>query len=112
MDFSNLEIFKGYRGDYGPDGWCDIIEHLVQNINQYLGEEKQKKFKVTQIKEKFAGLRFYYYAELDEADRNEIDLFINLAEWESEQTCQVCGALGQQSTKGYWIRTVCDQHDN
>ena len=58
--------------------------------------------RITQVKEKFGGLRFYY----DGGD-NVISGMVSLTESLSYRTCETCGStkdVGQ--TKG-WITTIC-----
>ena len=35
---------------------------------------------------------------------------IRAAEWESIETCEVCGAAGAQYVINLWVSTLCDQH--
>lgn len=60
----------------------------------------------TQIKEKFGGLRFYYYGGDD-----YIRGVVTMAEEMSYRTCEECGAPGT-STESGWIRTLCKEHTN
>lgn len=60
----------------------------------------------TQVKEKFAGLRFYYSGGDD-----YIDGVVSMAESMSYRTCEECGAPGT-STQGGWVRTLCEEHKN
>ena len=56
---------------------------------------------VTQIKEKWGSLRFYYYGG-DSAVAN----FVTMAESMSSRTCGNCGAVGFISTGG-WMQARC-----
>lgn len=58
--------------------------------------------KASQVKEKFAGIRFYMTWET-----NEMDALINEAEKKSYQTCETCGAPGIVRHDG-WMTTLCD----
>lgn len=58
----------------------------------------------TQVKEKYGGLRFYYYGGTPAADA-----YIEFAESHSERVCEVCGGAGQTRDSG-WVHTLCDQH--
>ena len=59
--------------------------------------------KAMQVKEKFAGLRFYmtYYVE-------EIEKLIGEAEEKSFKTCEKCGNPGKLR-EGGWLVTLCDE---
>lgn len=87
------------------DGWYDIIYDLSQKIVDYCQENDFGVPKVFQVKEKFAGLRFYLESYPDEKIRQ----FIDEAELESRETCEVCGNEGE-TWNGSWIKTLCDQH--
>lgn len=61
--------------------------------------------KVQQIKEKFGGLRFYYYGGDD-----VIDGMVRMAETWAGFTCEKCGNKGERRSGG-WVRTLCDEHE-
>ncbi len=63
------------------------------------------KVTVSQIKEKFGGLRFYY----DGGDEYVVGL-VDMAEMWANRTCETCGTLGKQRDGG-WVRTLCDVHE-
>lgn len=129
-----------YWGFDCGDGWYNIIDALCANIQNHIDNrldniERTKKWNANvnnpdyewtaiverkerpvpepveqvvaiQVKEKFGGLRFYYMGG-DEYIRG----LENMAESMSYRTCEVCGAPGT-STKGRWIRTLCEEHKN
>jgi hypothetical protein len=87
------------------DGWYDLIDTLCQSIDKRAFDENGERIMATQIKEKFAGLRFYTnYSD------NEVDAMIGLAEKLSFRICEDCGSPGKVVTTGYWIKTLCDHH--
>ncbi len=108
-------------GDYGiecGDGWFDILSSLCfmivqeeQNIegrNKYLISQNKEPqpyepFRFTQIKEKFGGLRAYYYGGND-----YIRGMVRMAECWSYKTCERCGEKGSVDKRG-WILTLCDK---
>ena len=87
------------------DGWYDIIFDLSQKIVNYCQANNFEIPKVFQVKEKFAGLRFYLESYPDEKIRE----FIDEAEQKSRETCEVCGNEGE-TRDGSWIKTLCDKH--
>jgi len=101
------------------DGWFNIIWELsekIENIlNKYYPDNKKALdllvdypvFNVTQVKEKFGTLRFYYdiRSDISEID-NEISEAIKEAELKSSITCEVCGKPGTQTNNG-WIKILC-----
>jgi hypothetical protein len=87
------------------DGWYDIIDALCSTIANNGCSYNDDPLQVTQVKEKFAGLRFYVnYSE------DKIDAAIEMAMKMSTRTCEVCGNRGHVVTSGYWIKTLCDTH--
>jgi hypothetical protein len=107
------------------DGWYDLISELCSCIQHHIDwkncegkyeshkkhrtSEELEKSRVpqvvaTQVKEKFAGLRFYYTGGDD-----EISGMITLAESFSARICETCGSPGRKSGPG-WIRTLCKKH--
>ena len=82
----------------GP-GWGDILKRLINDLFE-LGWDGQ----VAQVKEKFGGLRFYI-GSANEAIHERIDVAQN----ESFETCEECGAPGALR-QGGWLKTLCDEH--
>ena len=83
------------------DGWFDLIYKLCSDIKQVLSADFNDFF-VTQVKEKYGGLRFYVTY-----GNEEIFDLINAAEAKSEMTCEVCGEVGEIRNQ-YWAKTLCD----
>ena len=81
-------------------GWYPLIKNLIDELIT-LGWDK----KVTQVKEKFGGLRFYINGGSD-----EIYDKITEAEKLSHETCELCGKKGELRTKIRWFTTLCDEH--
>jgi hypothetical protein len=113
-----------YGGVAVGSGWWPIIKSLCDEIDHYTkwrNDNRQRLLEsnphnqripdqipgvtVSQIKEKFGGLRFYY----DGGDTH-IDGMVRMAEVWASHTCEVCGAPGR-SRSGGWIRTLCDEHE-
>lgn len=81
-------------------GWYSLIKNLIDELIN-LGWDKQ----VTQVKEKFGGLRFYINGGSDEIYNK-----ITEAEKLSHETCELCGKKGELRTKIRWFTTLCDKH--
>lgn len=81
-------------------GWYPLIKNLIDQLIK-LGWDKQ----VTQVKEKFGGLRFYINGGSDEIYNK-----ITEAEKLSYETCELCGKKGELRTKIRWFTTLCDEH--
>lgn len=117
--FSNLmeskfpKMFAGQYGGFcvGP-GWWPILESLCANIQSHIDWQNKNHEKhpvvpqvvVTQIKEKFGGLRFYY----DGGDDNVYGM-VRMAEAWAGHVCEECGKPGKSRNTG-WIKTLCDEH--
>lgn len=80
-------------------GWSWIVMPLLQ-VAQEDGAI------VTQVKEKFGGLRFYYCGGSERLEK-----LVDEAERLADQTCEVCGAPGKLNTKG-WMQVLCKEHNN
>ena len=95
--------------DLSPQpGWDNLIYTLCKRIQNYLdNHDNVPQVHVHQIKEKFAGLIFYYDGG-DDYIRGLVDLAQNL----SFSICEICGRPGNRcSPQGRsWIKTRCLKH--
>ena len=80
-------------------GWSWIVVALMQTA---LNEGAT----ITQVKEKFGGLRFYYYGGTDTLEK-----LVDYAEELASKTCECCGAPGKLRGK-HWLQTLCDEHND
>jgi len=89
------------------DGWYDLIDTLCDTIDMLCQREKDKIPQVHQIKEKFAGLRFYLGGiHTKYADR--ISGAVSMAEKMSYNICEKCGTTEDVTVdEGGWIKTKC-----
>ena len=78
------------------DGWSNIINKLY--------DAKPKNTNVLQVKEKYAGLRFY----ISGAPEWYNDL-IEFYEGQSLETCEQCGKKGKPREDLSWMLTLCDE---
>lgn len=100
------KLFPEMPFGIGTDnGWYNIIMDLCDCIQAYVDGNELPQPKVTQVKEKFGGLRFY-------ADNTDelINGMIWFAEELSYHTCEVCGARGELRDDLSWMLTLCDKH--
>ena len=81
------------------DGWYDILDRLSAKLEP-MG------IKAAQVKEKFGGLRFYFYGYSERDNVEEAYEYVNEAEAEAAKTCEQCGAPGQLYGQG-WLTTLC-----
>lgn len=107
---------RPYGGIAIGEGWWPIIESLCKQIDNHVKWKQEQKEKygrwegcpdviVSQIKEKFGGLRFYY----DGGD-DTVDGMTRMAESWAARTCERCGMPGKSRSRG-WIQTLCDEHE-
>ena len=103
------------------DGWFNILDQLMGNIQHHIDWKQQQKEKynrgegctqvtLDQVKEKFGTLRFYYTGGDD-----EISGMVRMAESMSGVTCEGCGASAETNWPksenggiGGWVRTICE----
>ena len=93
-----LEL-EAVKGCVGP-GWSSLVEELYKlcDANDIM---------ITQVKEKFGGLRFYIGGAPEEI-HDKIEEVENL----SITICEQCGEPGENgpiTEGGYWVATLCDK---
>jgi hypothetical protein len=67
------------------------------------------KYRITQIKEKFGGLRWYDNG-VPEKMYDEYNEWLEKYEALSEVTCIHCGKAGTIDYKQYWLEPLCKEH--
>lgn len=116
---------RPYGGIAVGEGWWPIVRLLCNQIHahtEWRNNARKARLEdnpynlqipeyvepvvVSQIKEKFGGLRFYY----DGGD-DYIDGLVRMAEVWASRSCEECGSPGR-SRSGGWIRTLCDHHED
>ena len=91
------------------DGWFGLIDELCHTITLFVSQNKVDPVRVTQVKEKFGGLRFYYHGGND---------LIRGMSWFAEALsftiCEKCGSKGTLRDNGYLktLCTLCNKPDN
>ena len=89
-------------------GWYELLDDLMNNIEKVLAWLPPERWpQVSQIKEKFGGLRFYF--EQSALDMSTIEQLIEQATTNSFQTCEICGQPGTLRRNRPWVRTLCDK---
>ena len=91
--------------DEMPDGWRKAFgEQMCEEIMEELvAHDLVDDYRITQIKEKYAQLRWYDYNSTDKIWREIIPKYENL----SARTCINCGEPAVWISKG-WISPYCD----
>ena len=89
------------------DGWYQLTHDLCQELTDlYIANGiNPDTIDIMQVKEKFAGLRFYTGGLIEGG--NEI---IQKYEDISFETCEICGEQGTVCRRGTWYATLCDKH--
>jgi hypothetical protein len=90
------------------DGWRDLLERACTRIRMAIQADGGT-FKGTQVKEKYATLRFYSSGALSPAAEAKVEDAIDLAEARSACTCEICGEPGRLYGPG-WLTTRCATH--
>ena len=62
---AKVYLENGWYGEHDA-GWNDLVKPLIEELAAYDGD-------IQQIKEKFGGLRFYYYGGPIEGFRKKVD---------------------------------------
>ena len=96
-----VNVHGGYSLEQGlasvGEGWHDLVRGFFQAC-------EDAGVAVTQVKEKFGGLRIY----TDGSPEYIWDL-ANELEARSYKTCEDCGKHGKPRAGG-WVRTLCNEH--
>ncbi len=119
------KIFEPYEGNpyevnwHGlPIGWVEVIDNLCGSIQDYIDRKRMyvdKKWvqipqvNCTQMKEKFAELRFYFYGGDD-----EVEGMVRMGMYMCKHTCQQCGGKtdGVITTINGWMFMFCENCKN
>ena len=86
------------------EGWYSLLDELLTKIEDELKQNPSPNFYVTQIKEKFGGLRFYVSCASD-----KIHDWIHEAERDSTRICECCGKPAKTTDAGWYV-TLCPKH--
>lgn len=89
------------------DGWRDLLERACGRIEAALAGGT---FRASQIKETFAGLRFFWEGEVSAESMAKINEAVALAEARSACTCEQCGEEGRLYRHGGIYTTRCSAH--
>ena len=87
------------------DGWYTLLDNLCKIIYDDRGDGHN--ITVTQVKEKYGRLCFYYYGGDD-----VISGAVMLAEKMSENICEICGNKGSIDYDAGWLSCRCEDHKN
>jgi len=91
-----------------PYGWMGLVIELDAKLAEIVPY-----YTIQQIKEKFAGLRYYVDIPLhgDGSTRNIAYDLISEYEERSYSICDMCGSTeGKEHNISGWMRTLCSKH--
>jgi hypothetical protein len=80
------------------EGWRDLLERGCARIRAAVQADGGS-LKATQIKEKYATLRFYWEGALSPEADARVDEIVDLAKARSACTCEVCGEEGRLAAR-------------
>jgi hypothetical protein len=94
------------------DGWLKLIDNLSRRITKL---DPEGEIQATQVKEKFAGLRFYFSAHGEDIKKlhekhEQVGKLVETAEEKSYHLCEECGKKGKMRDDIGWYRTLCERH--
>lgn len=109
-------IFLGQRSSSSPaqmcwgiecgDGWFYILDVLCQRLQFFTEQHGAPQVIVSQIKEKWGGLRFYSKVALSPEQR----AVVGMAQAMSFRVCDQCGRPGETLVSGFLHVTRCSEH--
>jgi hypothetical protein len=86
-----------------PKGWYSLLDRLCNTITYENQINSRRLPKVSQLKSKFAGLRFY----IDNRVHESIKSAVRFAESISNIVCESCGSMSARKTNTGWVMTLC-----
>lgn len=100
---------KGYKYRYEstwldnvPDGWHRLALNLCKELKKIIKEDHLKDYAISQVKEKFGELCWYY-----EGGNKRIDDVTTKYEILSRNTCIYCGKTPTTHVTKGWITYIC-----
>lgn len=87
-------------------GWYALLARLDAKLSVIAPT-----YVVQQVKSKFGALSFYADPSTDPSSFDEaFTEAIRASEWESVETCEVCGEPARQYVIRMWVSTLCQMH--
>jgi hypothetical protein len=106
-----LSLFTRFSNDpvlyFAVDpGWFPLVFELNRKLSKL-----DPAYTIFQIKEKFAGLRFYaYFSNIPPIVESICFDLISFAELKSNTICEICGLRGEAVKKDGYFLTRCKKH--
>ena len=111
------DLFKKYNRvlckTFYPEtckGWDHLVEDCIEELNTAASAYKNNAITVTNIKEKFGGMRIYVDYDLPDEQIVEIERIVSKYEHLSLKTCTICSSEENQMhpRRGYWDMVICE----
>ena len=128
MDYRKLkekypELYSDlYPNDRGPKhsmvrygfevhkGWFNLLKNMSDELSKIVKERKLDKFRIDQVKTKFASLCVYPNDEYKYDDIEDIYNVIRKYETIASSTCELCGSQDKTKMVGsYWQFNLCEE---
>lgn len=95
------------------DGWYPLLRALSQAVETYC-QENGIGIHVTQVKQKFGTLRYYYGYDAKLTDAQKHGLFQIVEDYgdRSRRICEHCGLPGTLLVSGAYWHVACPEHAN
>ncbi len=92
--------------DWTLPGWTPLIKELDSKLS-----ELDPNYTIEQVKEKFGGLRYYFYSDSENADVIYDVMYDLEDEYENKsfKICEGCGSTENVTTEGSWLKTFCNK---
>ena len=94
---------KWFRGLETEGGWADLILELHDKML-----DLDLNYKISQVKEKFGLLRFYFTTDKDNTIRKKMNDLAYEYKQKSSKICEYCGGEGKCASFGNWLKTSCE----
>ena len=116
------------------DGWIPIVRALFERIDRELTPFELRRFRWSQIKQKWGQLRAYYHLDgqlarqhidvmtptdlihvvsgRDDPLSTKVDEFIRNAAKQAADSCEMCGAPGKVVNCKGWVVVTCLAHES
>jgi len=106
LDKSPQESLMHFGFECG-DGWTGLLISLSEAITKL---DPNGNIKASQVKQKFGGLRFYYWGIANSHEiANKISKIVHKYEDNSYKVCEDCGNKGSLRKYLPWVQTLCDK---
>lgn len=86
-------------------GWFPLLIELDEKLAQIAPD-----YEVSQVKEKFGTLRYYFTLDIELDDQyKQMQKIVDEYEHRSGSICELCGGNGSMRVQNRWCKTLCDE---